>query len=342
MKPYAALAVLAVASAGASAQSNVTLFGIVDANVRSVKNGDSDLKSLSTGGLSSSRLGVRGVEDLGGGLRALFWLEHGFNPDTGSQSDAARFWNRRATVAINGSFGELRLGRDFTPTYLGFSDYDAFGSNGLGATDKFINALGTNADTLTRSDNLLSYYLPPMGGLFAQFSLAPGENVAGKKYYGGRIGYIAGPLNVSASLGQTKVTASSAGVDTFKISEIGASYDFKVVKLTGFYSQTKFGDLERVTINVGALVPLGSGTLRLSYIDADASGLTAARVSTEANDGKQLAIGYVYDLSKRTSLYTTYARIDNKGSATFAVATPPAVPAGRDSSGYEFGIRHRF
>jgi predicted porin len=119
--------------------------------------------------------------------------------------------------------------------------------------------------------NLVSYYLPPLGGIYAQFSLAAGENAAGKKYCGGRVGYAAGPLN-----------------------------------------------------------------------SGNTSGLTAAKVSTEANDGKQLAIGYVYDLSKRTALYTTYARIDNKGSASFAVATPPALPAGRDSSGYEFGLRHRF
>ena len=93
MKHIAAFALLAVAAASASAQSTVTLFGIVDFAARHVKNGDDSLRSLTGNGLNSSRLGFRGVEDLGGGLKAGFWLEHGFNPDSGTQSDAARFWN---------------------------------------------------------------------------------------------------------------------------------------------------------------------------------------------------------------------------------------------------------
>ena len=116
MKKFATLAVLAAASVGAYAQSNVTLFGVLDVNARYVKNGDEKLKTLGSGGINTSRLGVRGTEDLGDGLKAGFWLETGLNVDSGTQSDATRFWNRRATVSLSGNFGEVRLGRDFTPT----------------------------------------------------------------------------------------------------------------------------------------------------------------------------------------------------------------------------------
>src|SRR4051794_28128398 len=116
MKKIATLAVFAAVSASASAQSNVTLFGVLDVNARYVKNDDLKLKSLAGNGLNTSRLGVRGTEDLGDGLKAGFWLETGLNVDTGTQSDSTRFWNRRATVSLLGNFGEVRLGRDFTPT----------------------------------------------------------------------------------------------------------------------------------------------------------------------------------------------------------------------------------
>lgn len=122
----------------AAPSSSVTLFGVVGAAVRHVKNGDS---SLASGGVNSSRLGVRGTEELGGGPSDGFWLEHGFNVDCGTQTDANRYRNRRSTVSLVSSLGEIRLGRDFTPTYTGHADYDPFGDNGVGASSKFDSSL---------------------------------------------------------------------------------------------------------------------------------------------------------------------------------------------------------
>ena len=93
------LALNGAASSGASAQSSVTLFGVVDVGVRQVDNGGVRQSQLSTDGLSSSRLGFRGVEDLGGGLKAGFWLESQVNADTGT-TNASRFWHRRSTVSL--------------------------------------------------------------------------------------------------------------------------------------------------------------------------------------------------------------------------------------------------
>ena len=342
MKKFATLAVLAAASAGAYAQSSVTLFGVLDANARYVKNGDLKIKSLGSGGINTSRLGVRGTEDLGDGLKAGFWLETGLNVDSGIQSDATRFWNRRATVSLMGNFGEVRLGRDFTPTYLGYSEYDPFGDNGVAASSKFDSSLGTARDTGTRADNQITYLTPGnLGGFYGRASVAAGEGTAGKKYYGARAGWAAGPIDVSAAYGQTEV-APVAGDDKFKTFDVGASYDFGVVKAMGYYTQSKFVNQKIATYSLGAVVPLGVGQIKAVYTHANASGTTAAGVNVDANDADQVALGYIYNLSKRTALYTTAAYVKNKGNATFAVASAPAMTPGAKSTGLEFGMRHAF
>jgi predicted porin len=148
-KSVLALAVLGAFAGAASAQSSVTLFGVVDLNVMTVDNGDRTY-SMGTDGMSSSRLGFRGVEDLGGGLKASFWLEAGVAPDTGRNAGTwgngdlplagttARegnqlFFNRRSTVSLSNQWGELRLGRDYTATFWNWTVFDPFGTNGVGA-----------------------------------------------------------------------------------------------------------------------------------------------------------------------------------------------------------------
>ncbi len=335
-------ALAAATAATAQAQtSSVTLFGIVDASLRQVKNGGDSVSSLASGGINSSRLGVRGVEDLGGGLRAGFWLEHGFNVDTGTQSDGGRFWNRRSTVSLIGGFGEIRLGRDFTPIYTGWADFDAFGDNGVGAGGKFSDRLGSNVDTLTRSDNQVSYFLPALGGVYGQVSVAAGEGATGRKLTAGRVGYSAGPLNVSVALGRTEVTPI-AGEDEHQVIVVGGSYNFGVVRLLASWRSNEFGAGQVDVTSIGATVPLGQGTLRASYTRADGQGRTPAGTAIANNDADQFALGYVHALSKRTSLYATYARVANDGLASYAVGTPPAIAGGATSTGYEFGVRHSF
>ena len=342
MKKFAMLAVLAAISGGAYAQSSVTLFGVIDEAARYVKNGDLKIKSLASGGINTSRLGVRGVEDLGDGLKAGFWLETGLNADSGTQSDGTRFWNRRSTVSLIGNFGELRLGRDFTPTYTGYSDYDVFGDNGVAASSKFDSSLGTARDTGTRADNQIMYLLPSnIGGVYGRASVAAGEGTAGKKYYGGRLGYAAGPLDVSAAYGQTTV-APLLGEDKFKTADVGASYDFGVVKAMGYYTQSKFAAQKIASDSVGVIVPVGVGQIKAAYTHANASGTNAAGVNVDANDANQFALGYIYNLSKRTAVYGTGAYVKNKGNATFAVASAPTLLAGQKSTGLELGLRHAF
>lgn len=333
-KSMIALAVLSAAAGAASAQSSVTLFGVVDVGVRHVDNAGTTASQLSTDGLQSSRLGFRGTEDLGGGLRAGFWLESAINADTGTPN-ATRFWHRRATVSLSSAtLGEVRLGRDLTPTWNAMADFDVFGTNGIGDTSLTYAALG-GVDTRVRSDNMVSYFLPStLGGVYGQVSVAAGEGVAGKKYTGGRVGYAAGPFNANLAYSQTEVTD-----DDVKLAVFGASYDFGVVKVSGSVQEAKYQAAKDRHYNIGASVPFGASLVRASYSKAEGAG------SLDGRDADQFAVGYVYNLSKRTALYSTYGFIDNKGSGNYTVSaiTGFTMPKNEETSqGLELGIRHAF
>jgi predicted porin len=345
-KSILALAVLAVSSAAAFAQSSVTVFGILDVNARSVKNGSVSIKQLGNNGYSANQLGFRGVEDLGGGLRAGFHIESALSPDVGTattENGSSKFWQRRSTVSLIGGFGEIRLGRDLDPSYLNMAQ-EAFGNLGLGSNLNFVTGLGSGTTTIVRADNMIAYHAPAnLGGFFGSLGVAAGEGTPGVKYTGGRIGYAAGPIFVSAATGNTQ----TATKDDFKMSNLAATYDFGAAKVFTLYNIQKWGNLDQKLISVGAHVPVGDFLLRASVVKVDQSGRTAANVSTDANDSSLVALGGVYFLSKRTALYSTYSQITNKGSAAFSISgnagvVPVAAALGKKSSGYEFGLRHGF
>jgi predicted porin len=127
-----ALASCTVLCGAASAQSSVTIFGVVDLNARWLDNNGVTQYSMSQDGLAPSRLGFRGVEDLGGGLKAGFWLEMPLNPDIGNAGVRLAF-TRRSTVSLSNAWGEVRLGRDETATYYNSGHFDPFGDTGIGA-----------------------------------------------------------------------------------------------------------------------------------------------------------------------------------------------------------------
>jgi predicted porin len=355
-KSLIALAVLA-ASGAAMAQSSVTAFGVVDTGVGRISNsGGNSVTGVTTGGNATSRLGFRGVEDLGGGLKAGFWLEGGIRSDvgdgnSGGASGTGFEFKRRATVSLLGNFGEVRLGRDFLASYTTLSSYDPFGDNGFGATFQYNKTGGFE----NRKANTVSYFLPEnLGGFFGQVQFIAGENTNGTfgkgNGYSVALGYKNGPLSISGGASKlndghlvTNATGvgSSADSDTYNI---GASYDLGVVKISGVWNQEKLKTPTEVKFSsylVGLSAPLGGGVLKLSYQDLNNKTFGASQ-----NDATKISLGYVYDLSKRTALYGTYARISNDGAATYSIgngglsAGNPGV--GRNSTGYEFGIRHAF
>ena len=342
MKSLAIFAGAASMCVGAAAQSSVSLYGVVDMGLRHVRNGDAATVSLSANGNNTSRIGLRGIEDLGEGLKAGFQLESGLNPDTGTSSDATRFWNRRSTVSLFGSLGELRVGRDYSVTYLGYEEYDVWSDIGLSSVGKFDSSLGTARDTAVRSDNQIAYFTPAtLSGFYGRLGYAPGEGIDGKRYAAARAGYAKGPLDVSATVGQTSV-APVDGQDKFKTFELGAAYDFGVARISSYFSQSRWLDQKVANAYVGLQVPMGAGLVRASYLQSNLSGLTRAGVSTDANDAHQVALGYLYNFSKRTALYTNVAHVVNKGASAIAVDKNPTLLAGENSTGYELGMRHSF
>ncbi|RYF71428.1 MAG: porin [Comamonadaceae bacterium] len=403
-KTLAAVAALVVCGA-ASAQSSVTLFGVVDVAVSNVSNKAERVYSLTNpallpdsvkasrtelrnSGLSSSRLGFRGVEDLGGGLSASFWLEAPITNDDGATGVST--FSRRSTVSLAGAFGELRLGRDTSPVKINDDQYDPFGGTGIGGT------LIATAYSHSRISNTVQYFLPrnlggfygsAMYGMHEKASYSPltavqADSKAGR-YFGGRVGYANGPLDVALAIGQLDGASGGATAtgDTLniltdrttknKILNLGATYDFGVVKLFAAYSQNR---QERSTLLadyvggvlraqpktevqgylVGVTVPVGAGLIRASYAHVKYDDNAPVVLFNAAEDRKanKFALGYQHNLSKRTALYATLARVSNKNGANLTVGGPALTSAqlaygggtyrAKNSTGYEFGVRHSF
>lgn len=334
-KSLLALAALTAFAGVASAQSSVTLFGIVDLSVNSAKNGANSLKQLSSDQLNSNRLGFRGVEDLGGGMRAGFWLEGAMSPDNGTSG--GQTWQRRSTVSLMGGFGEVRLGRDYTPSFWNYTVFDPFGTNGMGSALNVVSTLSSGAGTLVRANNTVGYFLPAMGGVYGQVQVAAGEGVAGNKYFGGRLGYAGGPVNVAVAYGKTD--KSGAMIDDYTDINFGASFKMSFMSLMGTYSKRDYATADQKSIMLGLTVPFGQSTLKASY--------NTSSGSSKSLEAKQITFGYQYDLSKRTAIYATVSSLNNDGAAVggavFTIGQGPAQTRGGDSSkGYNLGVRHSF
>jgi predicted porin len=307
----------------------------------STKNGTAgSLKSLSADQLNSNRLGFRGVEDLGGGMRAGFWIEGGMSPDTGG---TGQNWQRRSTVSLLGGFGEIRLGRDYTPTFFNKTVFDPFGTNGQGSELNVESTLGSGATTLVRANNTVGYFLPAMGGVYGQVQMAAGEAATGNKYIGGRVGYAGGPVNVAVAYGKTYKTGTM--IDDFTDFNVGGSFNLGFMTLMAQYGKVSYSTRDQTKMLGGLTVPFGASTLKASYVIAKGNQGTAAR----DYDAKQFTFGYQYDLSKRTAVFANYSSLNNGGTTAtgsqFTIGNGPAVAAtygGFTSSGYQVGLRHSF
>jgi predicted porin len=359
----------------ASAQSSVTLFGVIDAGIARISASGAHSIGLASGGSSTSRLGFRGTEDLGGGLAASFWLEGQLNNDTGSgatQTDAYDF-ARRSTVSLSGGFGEVRIGRDYVATYLNMNRFDTFGQRGIGGVENTGPSRG-GVSGYSRASNSIAYFLPEsLGGLYGSVQYAFGERVSPKAvianaagissnatnattthtgdYYGGRVGYANGAFDVSASYGVfqdgVRTVRTSFFAEDYKIGNLGASYDFGFIKPRFLYQVERISgrgtipDFKFETLAIGATAPVGSvGQLRVQ--------VTRYNQANTSDDFIKYSLGYLHFLSKRTQLYADIARLNNKGASAVALSNmsssvaSPKPNAGGHSTGYIVGIRHAF
>lgn len=347
-----------LAAGAAMAQSSVTLFGIVDIGPRYVSNsGSGSRTTMAQGGLNPSRIGVRSTEDLGGGMALKFWLEGGLIPDTGGAgaTGAGLDFTRESHMTLSTRAGDLRLGRDYSATFWNTTwPFEPFGNNGIGSSvgiarfnggSNLAGGAALQQPATLRVSNSVSYFLPPMGGIYGQVQYAFPENAPNGKYVGGRVGYAKGPVNVSASLGRQSLAGTS---EKFQIFNVSGFYDFGVVRVIGQYNRDTLPvpvSMRETRILLGAVVPMGPGEIHASVVRSD--------LANSSDDATLTALGYVYNLSKRTAAYGTYAHVSNKGAARFSVSggtTPGGVgnsspggptPGGK-STGVEFGIRHFF
>jgi predicted porin len=354
-----ALAMSAAAALPAAAQSNVTISGIVDLAVRSVSNeGVGTVKSMVSGSNSTSRLVISGTEDLGDGMTAGFHLEHGILADTGAVASSSKFWDRRTTVSLaTKTLGELRLGRDFVPSYSNWSRYDPFSYVGVARTANFVSAtpvgpiraaFGSNANTVVRSDNALQLLLPanPGGlkGLEGGLMLAPGEGGAVAsglaKLMGVRLGYAQKGFGVSAATTTSENSQTTDG--KFRDTAIGGFADVSNVRLSAAWRQFRYADSKQTLMLVGATASFGQHEVKASWTRSNMDGRVGTTV-INANDATQFGLGYVYNLSKRSALYASVAQINNDGAARFVISDGASGMAGGGRSrGYEAGLRHRF
>ncbi len=416
-----------MAATASFAQSTVTLFGGADLNVRSVTSGTNKFQGMAQDGIYSSRFGVNGTEDLGGGLKAGFHFEGGMAPDVGT---SGKFdFQRKSTIGLSGGFGEVRLGRDYTPVFTIAGIADPFGTNGVGSSYNVANALtvveasisaqaaanatgtfvtpnrGNIATTApsavsaaavpasytwadpnaVRANNSIAYYSPAFNGFSAALMYSfGGENTNTQKDVGTmtslKLAYANGPINVaygnqvtkggnagalavaaSATLQPTGATCSApatitAGPTGTQVCNAAAqagtvatedqkvttnflagSYDLGVAKLSLGYKTDKIsssddsGTLKSMIYGVTA--PVGALTLKASYVTRKLDG-------DKMNN--QFAVGAVYDLSKRTSVYTTYSVLKNEEGLGNTVGSTVASAGGVKSKGFEVGVKHSF
>jgi predicted porin len=330
----------------ACAQSSVTLFGIVDATIAHGSGSLAKRTQLSRGGYNTNRIGFRGEEDLGGGLSAQFWLEAGINVDDGSagatntnnQASGATAsggltFARRATVGLAGPWGELRAGRDYTPQYWGYIAGDPFGNVGVGTAVNYTSSI--TGVTNTRASNSLAYFSPALAGFRVNLMHYRGENASNAANSddgngsGVRLSYESGPFSAGVGYGRTEYLAG----DMIQ-RNISAQWNFGVAKVMGDLNRDRAGTLDARGGALGMSAPLGVGEAKASYSwhRTDAAGNPEA---------KKLAVGYVHNLSKRTAVYATYARVRNSGGSAVALNGATTAP-NASSSGFDLGLRHSF
>jgi predicted porin len=315
----AALAALATTSA--YAQSSVTVYGRLNASVERQKGDGDSLWALQN---SASRIGFKGSEDLGGGLTAGFQIEHGFNVDSGTQSQTA-FWARQSEVNLGSkTLGTLRLGTMTSEAYYATADYVSLHNHDT----------GTSADALYayvgRNTNKVAYRSPTIAGFTADAAVSLNEaQAAGERSHDLALNYSAGPLHIGA--GYEKFGHSNQ----FAVS---ALYEMGAFTFGGYLQRDKNGFSTPSNTNP-APADIGSRTTwRLSGMYAVGAGEIHANIGRAGDysklattDATQWTVAYNHNLSKRTKVYTFYTKIRDDGGVY-----------GGDFSSLALGLRHNF
>ncbi len=354
------------------AQSSVTLYGIADVwfGSNSVDKGDGkgslSQTVLNSGSVNGDRWGMKGSEDLGGGLKTNFQLESGFSIDSGAAAQGGLLFGRQAWVGLSGGFGAVQLGRMSTAVYNVAGTSNAMLDSGLAplgnigrvndqGNSVFINGVANTATGNTlRFNNALSYSIPTIAGLDATIQYSLGENksssTSADSAFGLNANYANGPLGVQlayqvetckAATNTDGSAACAAGATADrKFTLLGAEYNLGVAVLKGSYGHVaNIAGRDGASSNeyqIGVDVPVSSTlVLTASYAKANDNSTQSAVVNA-AGTGDASRQGYglgaQYILSKRTFIYGGY-EADKQTQSNVA---------DYKHSVYAIGINHKF
>ncbi|MDR1888755.1 MAG: porin [Zoogloeaceae bacterium] len=369
-KKLIALAVVALASGAAFAQSNVTIYGSVDVGFShrgdNINDHVGSQNAIDSGLSGDSLIGFKGVEDLGNGVSALFVLEAGFSADDGNHTENGKLFGKQAFLGLTGGFGTAIAGRLVAPRYSLLAATDPFADGTVG---RFNNVYSdTQTANVDRVDNAVAYVSPSFSGfnvtaaystsaLWQEGTFAGVDNDGDLRVYTILPRYTNGPLDIGLAYQGIR------GKDSTKDAKIkqwtlAGSYDFKVVKLAAFYDSykdqdgfasqaldgwtttfTSTKDVKLKTWGLGVTVPFGKHAILASYNQSKFDWHLDGK-------SKQWALGYTYSLSKRTNFYAAYSDISNDDGTNDAKRGTTVSDANNYGDGYQngfqFGLKHNF
>ncbi|MET3131179.1 putative porin [Oxalobacteraceae bacterium GrIS 1.11] len=308
----------------AAAQDGVNLYGVVDLGVVADRDSGKTQTRIDSGQQTASRFGVKGNEDLGGGMAASFILESQIEADTGMPSFAGRLFGSQAWMGLSGAFGSIKLGRMFTPYFGAIATNDPFDAKGPGESTRVFQ------DSGVRMDNTVNYSLPPgLNGFYADLAYGAGEAANGaNRQTSMDAGYAQGPLNIELAHHDSN---DSLGGKLTRSSLVGGNVDFG--PLRGWMLLARSGNdgtLETRDMLIGVSMPFGRSSIAADVVHK------SDRFNRNA-DATQVALGYYYMLSRRSNLYLLASNLRNGSAANYQAALP-----GGTRRLISTGMRHQF
>ena len=336
------------------AQSGVTIYGLVDVGmVHESGAAAGSVNKVSSGMSSGSRLGFKGVEDLGAGYAALFLLEAGYQIDDGTLGQGGLLFGRQAYVGLRNPLGTITLGRQYTAHFDTIVLADPFQSGTVGDAK---NLLPSTGDANTRMANSIKLATPAWRGVTGEFMYSPGEvagsNTAGRQF-GGAVTYLAGALNLrlgyhyrnnDTATGQTSSARDTLLAATYKVGAVKGHFGYGVDKGVNSsnprnpgnpygYAVTPVASTDSTDLLLGLSAVHGPHTWLASYVRKEDR-------TVRNQDATQVAIGHRYALSRRTDTYIVLSHIDNRNGASYTVGH--ASDTGTGNQVASVGVRHVF
>jgi predicted porin len=340
-----------LASGAAAAQTSVNFYGVLDLGVSQDRGGVAGTSTRVTSGMATqSRWGFKGSEELGGGLGAFFVIEGGIHADTGTSTQNNTLFGRTSIVGLRGGFGAVSLGLQDTPLFTTLNTVVDPLRNGIIRSNNLMSPTGF------RASNSVLYRSNAMGGFSGDLMYVAGEvsgDAQASSAMGGSFGYSKGALNARLAFHRkNNDTAVLKNTEDARNTLLGANYDFGPAKGYFGYEINKglnssplnnpaatFGgaapsaSTDSTDLLLGVSVPFGPSTVVGSYVRKDDK-------TVRNQDAQQFGVAYMYALSKRTDLYTSYALIRNRNGAAYTEGN--SEEPGTGSKQLTAGLRHRF